>query len=289
MPAVTAGSSAAAATAIFKTSFLDRAENNSHEALVAEVAAAIGFPLRPRESFRKFFRRMYAEMLSHYRCEYVIKNELANRVFLARHNPALSSLLAETRIGVNRVDFVIVNGVATAYEIKSEFDSLKRTGAQVASYLRVFPRVNVVAAKGHIESLLSGLDPRVGVLEFTEAGAISCARRAIDNLENVEPDAIFDVLRMPEYKAAIRNEFGYVPDVPNTRIHAVCRELFNSIAPARAHGYLLEALKRRAIGPRDGILLAGLPYCLKQLLFEVPKGLRERWLGKHLLERPVLA
>ncbi len=288
MAAISAPKSGAAATAIFKRSFLDRIERNDHVAMVSQVAGATGFPLLPGELFREFFTRVYNELLAPYRCEYVIKNELANRVFLAHHNPALSTLVTEMRIGANRIDFVIVNGRATAYEIKSEFDSLKRVDAQVASYLRVFPRVNVVAARGHVDTLLSGLDSRVGVLEFTEAGSISCARRACDNLENVEPDAIFQVLRMPEYKAAVRSEFGYVPDVPNTRIHTACRALFGRISPTRAHQYLLQALKRRVMGPQDATLLAGLPYCLKQMLFEVPKGLRERWLGKTLLERPVL-
>jgi hypothetical protein len=276
--------SANVANAIFSKSFLERACEGTHGEILSELAASADVTPLSGERFAAFFERIYATLVSDYRCEYVLKNEIANKLFLARHNPSRSSLLTEVRVGVNRVDLVIVNGSATAYEVKTEFDSLNRLDSQLAAYLRVFPRVCVAAAPIHIEHLVSEIDARVGIIEYTSRGTLSTVRRPLDNTSNVDPESVFEIMRMPEFLGAIANEFGAVPSVPNGLLHSECSQLFSKLVPTRAAAALISTLRQRAISRGDERILAGLPYSLTQLFFEVPLKMRARLFDSGVLQ-----
>ena len=57
--------------------------------------------------------------------------------------------------GKARADLVAINGHVTAYEIKSDFDSLKRLSSQITEYDLNFERNYVVVGEKYVESIFS--------------------------------------------------------------------------------------------------------------------------------------
>ncbi|EIW2077529.1 sce7726 family protein, partial [Enterococcus faecalis] len=55
--------------------------------------------------------------------------------------------------GKARADLVAINGHVTAYEIKSDFDSLKRLSSQITEYDLNFERNYVVVGEKYVESV----------------------------------------------------------------------------------------------------------------------------------------
>lgn len=67
-------------------------------------------------------RELYELLLKTHRNEYVYKNTLLNRIVMGRHSPRTSTAFTEVPIGDSIADFLIINGKATVYEIKTDLD-----------------------------------------------------------------------------------------------------------------------------------------------------------------------
>ena len=67
---------------------------------------------------------LYSEFKKNYKCEYVYKNTIVNKILLGRHSLNTSTLISELNVGKSKADIVIFNGTSTVYEIKTELDSL---------------------------------------------------------------------------------------------------------------------------------------------------------------------
>jgi hypothetical protein len=75
----------------------------------------------------------------------------ALRVFV--DEPRSSGGIVIEELGLNkgsvRVDLAVVNGIMHAYEIKSDFDSLRRLANQAEFYGKCFDRVSLVSGRKH--------------------------------------------------------------------------------------------------------------------------------------------
>jgi hypothetical protein len=140
---------------------------------------------------------------------------------------------------------LVLNGTTVAYEVKTDYDDLTRLSGQLSAYLSVFDRVNVVCAPDLVQQVLLSVDERVGVISLNPKGSLSIKRAWKSNVENIRPEAIFDLLRAPEYVAAVRQLFGVAPDVPNTQRRKIYLAYFKTLAPKVAHEVLLESLRNR--------------------------------------------
>lgn len=58
-----------------------------------------------------------------HRNEYVYKNVLLNRIVMGRHSTRTSTAFTEVPIGDSIADFLIINGKATVYEIKTDLEA----------------------------------------------------------------------------------------------------------------------------------------------------------------------
>ena len=172
-------------------------------------------------------------------------------------------MLNEFRAGSCKADLVILNGTATVYEIKSERDTLARLANQVDNYKRVFAKVNVIAAEGHVEGVLATVPVDVGVMCLSKRYSIKTVRKAINCPERICPVAVFESLRGAEAKAILKALGLSVPDVPNTQRHAAMRALFVDLDPSALHFEMVRTLKRtRDLAP------------LGELVSELPKSLQ---------------
>lgn len=178
------------------------------------------------------------------RDEYVYRAALTHKILLGTHSLRTASMLSEFRAGACKADLVILNGTATVYEIKSERDSLARLTKQVDNYKRVFAAVNVIASEGHVEGVLAAIPKCVGVMCLSRRYRISVVRDAVDQPERVCPRTIFESLRSAEAVAILKAMNVPVPNVPNTQLHGVMRELFAELNPTELHGHMVRTLKR---------------------------------------------
>lgn len=78
-----------------------------------------------------------------------------------------------------RADVVVANGVLSAFEIKSERDSLNRLLGQVSVYCKYFEETTVVCAEKHLEVVSKVVPECVGVWKVCSDGRIDVVKRSV--------------------------------------------------------------------------------------------------------------
>lgn len=247
--------------------------------------SGIGSMFDMSQRLRDFFDWLYYLLSRHYCSEYIYKNALAEQVYLGKHF-ANSHMLTELRVATCKADVVILNGTSTVYEIKSDLDSLDRLDAQIAAYTCFFDRVNVITSLTQAEKLHTRLIPGIGIMALAPDNSIKILRESQSNKSRVQPSVIFGSLRKSEYLHIIKESFGTIPDVPNTRIHQACFNLFSELSPETAHDAMLMVLQRRGNTRQLKDFVNVAPRSLKACA--VSYGAKVGWISKFidLLERP---
>lgn len=193
----------------------------------------------------ELFENSYNQLLKNYRNEYVFKNAIAQKILIGRHSIKSSSLFTELRVETSKADIVIFNGTSHVYEIKTDLDNFERLEAQIENYKKVFEYVNIVSVEAKVETIQSLVDDDIGIIVLTDKYTLSPVRKAKSRLNKLDKEALFNMLRKDEYLKIIKNNFGYIPDVPNTKIYSASKELFITLSIAQAHKEFLKALKTR--------------------------------------------
>lgn len=193
----------------------------------------------------EFFDYAYNLLLKSYKNEYVFKNVLIHKILLGKHSLNTSQMLMEFRVDNCKADVVLLNGSSTVYEIKSEYDSMNRLEGQVRAYRDAFDFIYVITSEKQIEKVNKIVNDDIGILLLTDRNTISTYREAKSNIHNIKLPVLFDSMRKVEYIQIIKNYYGYIPQVPNTQINRICKELFCSIPTTKAHQLWVEVLKKR--------------------------------------------
>ena len=218
----------------------------------------------------EFFEGLYKFLSGNYRCEYIYKNAIANQILLDRHTPEVSTLLTEFRADDCKADVVVLNGTSSVYEIKTELDSFDRLERQLRAYRKVFDKIYVVTHESQIGKVEQLTDERIGLIHLTGDNKLIPVREAGSNRNNIDPEAVFSCLRQSEYCNLILREYGYVPEVPNTRIYRECRNLAIQLEPSVIHDVMVDLLKGRSSAVKAQTALEKVPYSLR-LLYLVRK------------------
>ena len=232
---------------LFTPIVLDSLAQNGYSPYLSEVCKNSGLLGRidPATTLSEFFDWVYNLLFKNYRNEYVYKNVIANKIMVNKHSLNTSQMLTEFRVGRSKADVVILNGVSTVYEIKSQYDSFARLEKQIQSYFEIFDYVNVITSPSQSNKLESILPNNAGILVLTNRNTISTIREPISNIENINPAILFDSLRKTEYMRIIKEYYGTAPDVPNTRVYGECKKLYCKIPPIEAHDLTINNLKKR--------------------------------------------
>lgn len=104
----------------------------------------------------------------------------------------------------SRADFVRINGVSHAYEIKTEIDTIDRLENQLADYLTVFEYVTVVLHPKHIKKVKKLISRRIGIMTYVPDG------------RGIKFDVIREATPNKDYKKGIQldtlnsNDLGYI-------------------------------------------------------------------------------
>jgi hypothetical protein len=205
-----------------------------------------------------------------YRHEYTYKTAITQKLFLGVHSINTASMLTEFRVGNNKADVVILNGTASAYEIKSERDNLDRLQQQTESYRRVFARVNVITSFNHLDEVKDLINADVGIMILNKNYAFSVVRKADINPKRIDAGAVFDSIQLHESKMILQLLGVEIPRLPNTQQYTALREIFKSLPPEQVHTQMVLVLKKsRSLLPIKG-LLSSLPTSLKAVVLSTP-------------------
>ncbi|MDP1961007.1 MAG: sce7726 family protein, partial [Reyranella sp.] len=178
------------------------------------------------------------------RDEYIYRAALIHKVLMGKHSLNTACMLNEFRAGGCKADLVILNGTATVYEIKSERDSLARLANQIENYKKVFAKVYVIAGENHVRGVLETISEDVGVMCLSRRYQISTEREALDRPERICTTTVFESLRVAEARSILVELGIVVPEVPNTKLHAVMRECFQRLEAKDVHVAMVKTLRR---------------------------------------------
>lgn len=208
----------------------------------------------------------YKDLYKNYKVEYLYKNTLLNKILLGKYSTNTSTAFDEFKIGFSIADFVLLNGEAKIFEIKTELDSLEKLDKQIKDYRKFGDKIYVVSNSKFIPTLLQKYsETSIGVIEWTERNTLKTVLQAKSNKEYFEHRTIFKTLRKKEYLDLIHSFFGEIPDVPNTQIFEKCLDLCETIPVERFQRKAVEILKRRKLRCPEYLTSKKTPYELKYL------------------------
>lgn len=198
-------------------------------------------------SNKDMVEEIYDVLKQSYRNEYFYKNTLLNKLLLHVHSIRTTTALRELSIGKAKADFVLINGKAIVYEIKTELDNFERLRGQIFNYYRAFDHVVVVTSIKNEASIVNyrGLPHTVGIYLLRRNGSFKHVREPEKNNSHIEPHILFTMLRKSEYEEILRKYYGYLPDVGQFNYYRACQELFVQIPLDISYSRVLKQLKKR--------------------------------------------
>lgn len=195
------------------------------------LLARYDFPQKNVLTYLDYIRYVYRVLAKHYRCEYVYKNEIINKLLLKGYGLKNSVAVNEFHVGRCIVDFAIFNGESKAFEIKTEYDSDRRLGNQLETYSKLFQKCYIVIPEPMCVNYESSLPENVGIVLMvvnTNSMNLLEYRPAVEN-DEIDPGILMRSLRTSEYKEIILSYYGSLPDVSCYEIFDKCLELMYNI------------------------------------------------------------
>lgn len=211
---------------------------------------------------------IYKFMSKSYRNEYFYLNTLLNKLLLGKHNVNTTTALTQIPVGKSKADFILINGKAVVYEIKTELDTFDRLHSQLNDYFKAFNHVCVVIPEGYYEKAVSILgDSPVGIYTLTPQNTISrkLRKEPIENDSQLDHITMFKVLRKHEYESILLKHFQKLPVTSQAFYFDRCLEKFCCIPILEASKLAVQQLKKRNRIETD--YFDSVPYELKSLLY----------------------
>lgn len=211
---------------------------------------------------------IYSYMSSEYRNEYYYQNTLLNKLLLGIHSVNTTTALTQIPISKSKADFILINGKAVVYEIKTELDTFDRLETQIRDYYKAFNHVCVVTSEHQFArayDLLKETD--VGIYVLTQKDTISRSLRKEPKANNSHLDhtVIFKILHKIEFENILMSYYGKLPKASQVFYYGECLKWFCQIPIDTAYSLFLKELKKR-----NHIRISKLkeiPYELKSLVY----------------------
>lgn len=219
---------------------------------------------------------IYKYMSTSYRNEYIYQNNLINKLLLGKHSINTTTALAQIPIGKSKADFILINGKAVVYEIKTELDTFERLENQLKDYYKAFNHVCVVTCESNYHKLLSMLESTpVGIYILTKKNTLSMSLRKepIEDNSHLNYDVIFKILRKKEYENIIYKHYGKLPQATPVFYYSECLKWFKNIPLENVYISMLKELKQRNKVLEEEY--QEVPYELKSLMYFFNSPLRD--------------
>lgn len=198
------------------------------------------------KSHLQIISEIYEILDKEYRNEYFYKNTLLNKLLIGVHSPKTTIALTEVPVYKSKADFILINGKAVVYEIKTELDNLERLESQLQDYYKAFTTVYVVTSESNFEAVKRKLDTsNVGIYVLTKKNSISLRKKAIDDYSYLNLETIFRILRKKEYENILLKNYGYLPEVSQFYYYSECKKMFKNLDINIAYQMFISELKKR--------------------------------------------
>lgn len=151
---------------------------------------------------------IYSYMSKEYRNEYFYQNTLLNKLLLGKHSINTTTALTQIPISKSKADFILINGKAVVYEIKTALDTFERLNTQIRDYYKAFNHVCVVTSEIQFEQACDLLkNTNVGVYCLTSREKLSMTKRKepIADDSQLDHTTIFKILHKSELKILFKS------------------------------------------------------------------------------------
>lgn len=240
--------------------------NKSCGVYTCAVEKYIKYP--EKKSNGEILNDIYLQLRKAYRNEYFYKNTLLNKLLIGVHSINTTTALSELPIAKSKADFLLINGKAVVYEIKTELDNLDRLESQINDYYKAFDHVAVVTCNEHITALqerIRLMNKPVGIYVLHRRGTIGTIQKPEEYRDSLNPEILFRILRKSEYEEILLAHFPKLPEVSAFRYFAECKRMFCGIPLEEAYLEVLKTLKKRANVVEKEFY--NVPYELKSLVY----------------------
>ena len=210
--------------------------------------------------------QIYKYMSKYYRNEYFYQNTLLNNLLLGRHSLNTTTALTQIPIGKSKADFILINGKAVVYEIKTELDTFDRLDTQIEDYYKAFDYVCVVTCESNYVKLEKMLkDQPVGICILTKDKRLQFRKEPEQYQDKISHEALFKILHKNEFENLIYSFYKKLPVTTPVRYYDECFRFFEQIPLNTAYPMVLKQLKNRNQTIRE--YYGQVPYELKSLLY----------------------
>lgn len=190
-------------------------------------------------------QEVYCFLKKNYPNEYYYKNTLLNKLLLGIHSINTTTALTEIPIASSKADFVLINGKAVVYEIKTPLDNFNRLKGQLNDYYKAFSRVVVVTGEEEADELDYLLcDYPVGLYVLTKRGTICVIKEPVEYRKKLSNNIIFSIMRKTEYESVISSVTS-LPETTPCRYYRACESIFDGIDIDTAYDLFVKQLKKR--------------------------------------------
>lgn len=238
---------AAALSRLFSSAVLGELTRFGRSALFARLVTQAGFHgerFDRLETVADVYDAAYALLCrGKSRDDYVYRAAIATKVVLGRHSLNTSVMLNEFRIGGSKADAIVLNGTSTAYEFKSERDSLARLPAQLNNYAKCVDQIYVVTGRSHLRSVQQLAPATVGILVLSDRMTLQTEREAVSMVDSISPVELSRSLTVGECVRVLGRCRIDVPDLPNTKTRGFIEDAFEVLDPRDVHAKVLDVVK----------------------------------------------
>lgn len=206
------------------------------------------FPDGSEKSVSDLITSLYKHLSRSYRNEYFYTNTLVNKLLYGVHNTRTASAIRQLPVHHSKADFVLFNGKAVVYEIKTDLDSFDRLQSQLSDYYMGFDHVCLLISEKRFEQAMELLqDSPVGIKVLTKKGTLSkrLVREPVMFRDSLDHTVIFKMLRKYEYENVLKECYASLPDVPPAFYFSECLDWFSQIPIDTAYQLSMKQLKKR--------------------------------------------
>ena len=218
-------------------------------------------------TYLDLIKKTYSSIAKDYRCEYVYKNELIKHL-IKEYGVRNTVYFSEFRVGKSIADIVMFNGESKVFEIKTEYDTIRRLDKQLNDYKCFFDKSFVVIPASRYNDYYSIIDSSIGIIiMIRENGRIKLeeARPAEQN-NSFDVGVLMSCLRMEEYKNIASSLGGTFENVPGYDLFSYCYEVMSNADTDMLKKCFLREVKKRK---NNTSLLRKYPSSVRQMMLSL--------------------
>lgn len=240
--------------------------NHSDSPILSNIVKRYEIKYNQDSKNENIISEIYQYLSQFYRNEYFYKNTLLNKLIISAHRLKTTTALTEVPVAKSKADFIMINGKAVVYEIKTELDTFERLESQICDYYKAFDHVCVVTSESQAEDLLIRFgDNPVGIYVLNDRNSLRRLKEPREFKENLDKEQIFKILNKPEYENIVKKVSKGLPNVTPVHYYRECKKIACNLPIDELYSLFLKELKKR--NRIDVINFDEIPYALRFLIY----------------------